>query len=189
MEVFLALLEIPRKDAWWKHPPTRTSLQQRQVKHPPIKTCLTKMLRICASLYPVKNQTAHFIPSCTRSIPWKGSRRRITLWALLCRKMLYESCAWPGGRLGAPLVSQSCCRGVLRTSPGEHHAGCHLDGSFRNYVKPAVNRQPGYRRGTRRAFSELVTFQTACRSRGSFVWQTITLPPTLLSPNHFPCSQ
>ena len=26
-----------------------------------------------------------------------------------------------GGRLGAPLVSQSCCRGVLRTSPGERH--------------------------------------------------------------------
>ena len=33
-------------------------------------------------------------------------------------------------------MSQSCCRGVLRTSPGEHHAGCHSEGSFRNYLGP-----------------------------------------------------
>ena len=24
-------------------------------------------------------------------------------------------------------MSQGCCRGVLRTSPGERHAGCHLE--------------------------------------------------------------
>ena len=24
-------------------------------------------------------------------------------------------------------MSQSCCRGVLRTSPGEHHVGCHFE--------------------------------------------------------------
>ena len=31
--------------------------------------------------------------------------------------MLYESCGCPGGRLGAPLVSQGCFAGVLRLSP------------------------------------------------------------------------
>ena len=31
--------------------------------------------------------------------------------------MLYESCACPEGRLGAPLVSQRCFPGVLRTRP------------------------------------------------------------------------
>ena len=31
------------------------------------------------------------------------------------------------GRLEAPLVSQGCCRGVLRTDPVKHHASCHLE--------------------------------------------------------------
>ena len=33
-------------------------------------------------------------------------------------------------------MSQSCCRGVLRTNPGEYHAGSHAEGSFYNYLSP-----------------------------------------------------
>ena len=32
----------------------------------------------------------------------------------------------------------SCCRGLPRTSPSEHHAGCHSENSFCNFLIPKL---------------------------------------------------